>query len=536
MNKKKISILFLIIVSVIITGCGKTYKTDYLKKFDKYLEYSLGNYKINVYDEEIVVDEIGIGFDYIPISYDRYSVWNLEYIDKNGSSRTLVFDNYTRNHKENLATAVLFETEEIAMDTIDSEVIKKKYPNINTESNGNFVYYSTKVRVAEDAKSIKPSKVLNKKNGIKLSEIEPKTLVEKYGYEYYFEVLYMGTDETLVPKVTEEYKETIIELADYLNQDIIKFKFYKAFDVGQSFAGVYNKKSNSFEIIEFTENEYNELNLSWFEYQSTSEEQDNIYDYVSVLSYVDRLVRETINESESVIVSPNIEVRYSADADELTFYYELTTEDIWYYTEIVGIEVSEIGDKYKTLITDVVDKLDYNNILIEYNNIYNLKYSYNGKYNANIQDFDINYTYTEKEDKYTEDGHLKVFSVGDPTEVMINGEFTHDMFKGDIIYNEEKQEYYPTAQFIEYLLSNTIAHFSEGTFYWTYNKVEYKLIKNRDSTYELYKFNELIFKFSKDINDVLSVSDLEKITGINIVLNNNTEGIELLIEDVVFKD
>ncbi len=102
MNNKKISILFLIIVTVIITGCGKTYKTDYLKKFDKYLEYSLGNYKSNVYDEEIVVDEIGMGFDYIPVGFDKYKVWNLEYKDKKGISRVLVFNNYAKNHKENL--------------------------------------------------------------------------------------------------------------------------------------------------------------------------------------------------------------------------------------------------------------------------------------------------------------------------------------------------------------------------------------------------------------------------------------------------
>ncbi len=547
MNNREIRFLFMIIIAFFMTGCVETYNEDYVKKFDNYLKYSLGDYKTNVSDEDAVTNTISIGTDPMNVGFAKYKLWELEYFDVNGKDRTLVFTNYTKDHKESLTKAVLAEAEHITIDMIDSAVIKDNFPNINTDSEENVIYYSTQVVEPKNAKLISPSKVLSKKKGIKLSELEPKILVDEFGYTYNFEMIYMGTDEERVSEVTEEFKTVIKELAEYLNQDTVSFNFYKAFDKEQCFKGVYDRKTDFFEITDFSKEEFAKVDFEYFEYVDTEgaynievfgEKRDNNnYAEVSTLQYIDRLINETIKESGSIINPRSITVDYYIQTQDINVNYDLTTDDIGYYTKKLGIEAKDIGKYYKSLMADVVDRFKYDNIVIKYENKYDLRYGYQGKYNRDTKEFEYNNTYHEKEDRFSTDGKLKVFCIGEPIEVMLNGEFTLDEFSGEIIYNEEKKEYYPTPKFIEKLLKNTVTELDRDTFAWAYDNKEYKLIHNRKTDkYELYENNLLILEYGEDNNEVISVEYLEKITGIDIVLNNETEGIELYLEDLGNED
>ncbi|WP_019536245.1 hypothetical protein [Paenibacillus ginsengihumi] len=81
-------VLFFILPLLFMTGCSKHYKTDFLNKFDSYLEYSLGDFEVIVNKEKI--EWRG---DPLPVSGTGLR-WVVAYTDDGGSQREFEFLNY----------------------------------------------------------------------------------------------------------------------------------------------------------------------------------------------------------------------------------------------------------------------------------------------------------------------------------------------------------------------------------------------------------------------------------------------------------
>ncbi|MDR2035701.1 MAG: hypothetical protein LBP91_03390, partial [Coriobacteriales bacterium] len=120
-----------VVVAVLLfsAGCSKTYKTDYLKKYSSYLDYSLGadNWKL--------VDSQQDKVEFADFVY-YYTWWSVDYKDSEGVERTLMFNNYTGSTPDDMhfMNAVIRAAAEISRDRIDKS-IAPLYKGEGTEPN-----------------------------------------------------------------------------------------------------------------------------------------------------------------------------------------------------------------------------------------------------------------------------------------------------------------------------------------------------------------------------------------------------------------
>ena len=87
---------------VFAVGCSKTYRTDFLKRFTPFIDYSLGkgNWKLA---------DTGKGEILYPDFAYFYTWWEIEFTDYQGETRVLYFDNaHNRNYEYAFASDIIY--------------------------------------------------------------------------------------------------------------------------------------------------------------------------------------------------------------------------------------------------------------------------------------------------------------------------------------------------------------------------------------------------------------------------------------------
>jgi len=172
-----------------LTGCNKTYRTDYLKKYSKYLDYSLGKGNWTLLESQ--QEEI----EFADFAY-KYSWWKVEYVDSQGIRRTLAFDNYTGSTPDDVhfSNAVIWAAAEISRDRIETEMTARySKGGTKTELDVTVASYPLLTEQNSDLSNGKP--VITAGSGLKLFDCDTARVFE--GHRFYLEVVGTFEDEEL---------------------------------------------------------------------------------------------------------------------------------------------------------------------------------------------------------------------------------------------------------------------------------------------------------------------------------------------------
>ena len=172
-----------------LTGCSKTYRTDYLKKYSEYLDYSLGkgNWILLESQQEKIM--------YVDFTY-TYTWWKVEYVDSQGIRRTLEFNNYTGSTPDDVhfSNAVIRAAAEISREKIETE-ITARYSKGTTKTDLS-VTISTYPLFTEQNSDLSNGKpVVTAESGLKLYDCDTSWVFE--GHRFYLVVVGTFEDEEL---------------------------------------------------------------------------------------------------------------------------------------------------------------------------------------------------------------------------------------------------------------------------------------------------------------------------------------------------
>lgn len=262
MKKSYKLVPLLLIVTLTLTSCiiGHHEKTNYYRKYKSFLKYSLGD--IESVEKEKVKHSGGAP---IP-TYGSFYKWQIKYKDVNGNENifTLInnIDNFSKNvtHDEFFANQIFSEATKITEEQIKEEVLYKYYDKLICEYDStvsgkrnttNYYFWITNVYENEfdfkgEVEFSKP--LIDKKTGVKLSEVTPQIMVSDYGYEYYFKFSTYNENQDEIEKEFELYKQVISEVAEYLNQEIVPLRFHSSHNEAFKCEGKYIKSTKQFEF------------------------------------------------------------------------------------------------------------------------------------------------------------------------------------------------------------------------------------------------------------------------------------------------
>ena len=128
-SMKKLLVLALaLVLALSLAGCSKTYKTDYVQKYAKFLDYSLGTDNWSL-DNTAVEESEFADFAYY------YTEWTVGYKDSSGVRRTLSFNNYTGSTDDDahFARFIVNAATDITKERLENE-IGGRYTENGTDS------------------------------------------------------------------------------------------------------------------------------------------------------------------------------------------------------------------------------------------------------------------------------------------------------------------------------------------------------------------------------------------------------------------
>lgn len=249
--RRYICLLLLIILLALVTiGCSEHYKTDFLKKFDSYLQYSLGEFEV------IDKQEIKWRADPLPVSGTGIQ-WVVNFTDDRGIEREFKFRNYGYTQggdpsnfgyavmeyavslgKEQVITDVLlkyFHPEEIGLqenrtnETKTSVLVMNEYPLKGDDYYVNFVH---------------------PKKGLQLKSIHPKQLVQEWGASYGFKFnTIIDDDDDQMKELIAKIEQALRDYAKYVDDyDLLPVEVQgENYDDG--YYGTYDKETDTFTWI-----------------------------------------------------------------------------------------------------------------------------------------------------------------------------------------------------------------------------------------------------------------------------------------------
>lgn len=253
--RRSICLLLLIILLTLVTiGCSEHYKADFLKKFDSYLQYSLGEFEV------IDKQEIKWRADPLPVSGTGLQ-WVVNFTDDRGIERDFKFRNYGYTQggdpsnfgyavmeyamslgKEQIITDVLlkyFHPDEIGLqedrtnETKTSVLVMNEYPLKGDDYYANFVH---------------------PKKGLQLKLIHPKQLVQEWGASYRFKFnTIIDDDDDQMKELIAKIEQALRDYAKYVDDyDLLPVEVQgENYDDG--YYGTYNKETDTFAWISMKE-------------------------------------------------------------------------------------------------------------------------------------------------------------------------------------------------------------------------------------------------------------------------------------------
>lgn len=250
MTRTKGILLLFMLLTFITAGCTEHYKTDYLKKFDSYLHYSLGEFEVT--DKQ----EIKWRADPLPLSGTGLR-WAVSFTDDRGIAREFEFRNYGYTQggdQSNFGYAVMEYAMALGREQIIDDVLLKYF---RQDEIGIDEYRTNETKTSVLVKLERPFKddddyanFVHPKKGLPLKSIHPKQLIHDWGASYSF------TFDTLIEDDDDQMAELIAKIEQVLREYM---KYVDHYDLlptqvdGENFEdgfhGTYNKETDSFTWI-----------------------------------------------------------------------------------------------------------------------------------------------------------------------------------------------------------------------------------------------------------------------------------------------
>ena len=243
----------IVAVSILFTGCVKTYRTDFVKKYQKYLKYSLGDYD---YDKRTIQSTS----DPIP-QVNKYTEWNLKYKDADGNDKSFIINNFYSDSKNvKMAQLAYRQACNICSDEIGAKVCSEYF---------DYVYDKNKVSLeklpvtyvlvngdyyTERSKSFYDD-CIDSKYGIELKSIKAKEFQDKWDCTFKISIVTADIkNEEKLNEIIVNAKSMLKDYSDYLDLDKAAVDInYSQFD--QLFKITYDRKNTSYDVENLLEKE-----------------------------------------------------------------------------------------------------------------------------------------------------------------------------------------------------------------------------------------------------------------------------------------
>lgn len=240
-------VLLLVLFS---TGCTtENYKADFLKTFNKYLTYSLGDFK---FDKQRIVKS---SLDVIPNSY-KCTEWTLKYKDAKGKDETFVFNNATSRSKNyKMGIQVYMQANNICSNEIGANICSKYFDYISDERkvskedlpvtyilvNGGINYTSTD-SFYDDC--------IDNEHGLKLSSITANELKDKWKGTFKISIITAETQEEELKAILAKTKPLLKDFSEYLNLDTVTASINYSTYATPLYKITYDNKKSTFDVEE----------------------------------------------------------------------------------------------------------------------------------------------------------------------------------------------------------------------------------------------------------------------------------------------
>lgn len=251
---KKILIIILIFTLLSLTSCYIPIKTDYMKNYNKFLSYSLGDYKV-------VDKKVSKWKEQLFPLYHSSIKWTLEYYDYNNTKMEFKVSNRSNNgivlkpDDANFGFAVFITARNICENELMQNLCSK-YFDIEKD-------VDTKVSIVPEI--IKPNiktppnyqpdfdedfyiSCINYKSGIILKNITAKKLFKEWNIKSMPSIETKIKDEVKLTEMINKTKLLMLDFIEYLDMDYIESEI-KSLDPEHSYKLLYNKKDNFFNVI-----------------------------------------------------------------------------------------------------------------------------------------------------------------------------------------------------------------------------------------------------------------------------------------------
>jgi hypothetical protein len=198
--KKAALVLLWVTAAAVSAGCGSmTYKTDYIEKYGRYLDYSLGegNWEVIASKDETA--------EYADFGY-YYRSWKVGYTDSRGVRRTLGFDNKSGglagSDDKHFEAWVVSAAAEITRERLEEETAPQYIKNGGGSS---LVFRMTPYAIYANRDNYRDTPyyrpVLSTSEGLRLYDYNPSWIVN--GRQFYLEVSGSFADEALYSRAAD---------------------------------------------------------------------------------------------------------------------------------------------------------------------------------------------------------------------------------------------------------------------------------------------------------------------------------------------
>lgn len=306
---------------LLLSGCTKHYKTNYIKKFRAYLNYSLGPYE--VLEEE----QIHWRANPLPVKGSGYR-WVVAFSDDRGIQREFEFRNYGYTQggdKPNFGYAVMDYALGLGEEQINADVLSKYF---KPEEIGLHEYETNATQTSVAVFSEYPSmgndyyaSFVDPKKGLRLKSIHPKQLVNDWGTSYKFKFFTLINDEDQIKELLAKIEQTLRDYAEYVdNYDLLPVEV-EVEDYGHGYYGTYDKEKDSFtwitieeyhESLRYIDGHLKELGsviVNGKEYKVRKNyEEENIYVFANQVKYCTTTKQYHIDDFEDLLALLGITV------------------------------------------------------------------------------------------------------------------------------------------------------------------------------------------------------------------------------------
>ena len=260
--KKCFAISLAIALAILISGCFNT-SEDYLIRYERFLNYSLGEF-------EVIID--GELRDAYPVSPKTWLVWELQYTHQNGEIRNFSFSD-TRHHTTGFGRLVLRHATFNVGDEIEREIARQYFidePLVELsvrashsfhgmDGNPNSVVEIIGVSSVERTNTqsvfnLAPyAHVINSRTGLRLSTITAQELVSDWGVNFGISVAVRDYD--IYEYMIEQTKEMIRAMSAYLEQDQVEIRFrfrdhdFEGDPPFEDFQLIHCREADNFEMV-----------------------------------------------------------------------------------------------------------------------------------------------------------------------------------------------------------------------------------------------------------------------------------------------